>query len=44
MGDLTRKWEENKRVKPISTHNSKLASNEPKLEMLLETHASNESL
>lgn len=40
-GDLTCKWGEDKRVKPLSTHNSKAVSNEPKLEMLLQTHTSN---
>lgn len=44
MGDLTCKWGEDKRVKPLSTHNSKSESNESKLEMILETHTSNELL
>lgn len=42
MGDLTCKWEEDERVKPLSTHNSRPVSNEPKLETPLEAHTSNE--
>lgn len=44
MRDLTCRWGEDKRVKPLSTHNSRFVSNGPKLEMLLETHTSKELL